>query len=226
MQDRYVGDLGDFGKYGLLRSRPLRRAGRTRGDGPRSIRAVRERGVLPLGTAFFEELLSFAGMPAIGASALAARLDRRARWLQGAIEASRGCDLVFADPDNGIECGRKRHEKLGPKHAYFDELAAFVRRGQRLIVYHHLDRSAPAPTQIAHALDRLARGTGASTVPFALHFRRGTARAFLVVPSADHNDWLIERARRFAESRWGQHSAAWHATARRAAQRDGRRLTQ
>lgn len=34
-------------------------------DGDRSVRAVRERGVLPEGTVFYEERLSFAGMPGV-----------------------------------------------------------------------------------------------------------------------------------------------------------------
>jgi hypothetical protein len=251
MQDRYVGDVGDFGKYGLLRAigdgmklgivwyltpdeghnadgkhvdylvpTPGNRVrfrrcdpdlydalGTMIGDDARSVRSVRERGLMPSSTTFFEEPLTYADLPSIGPTARSLRLERRARWIQGALDATEASELVFADPDNGIECGRSRHEKLGPKHAYLDELAAFVGRGQSVVVYHHLDRSAPAPVQIARALNRLAEGTGAQTSPFALHYRRGTARAFLVVPSADHDALLVERAGRFIASPWSQHFA-------------------
>ncbi|MGH2559546.1 MAG: hypothetical protein ACRDJH_10810 [Thermomicrobiales bacterium] len=249
MQDRYVGDVGDFGKYGLLRALAdglrlgvvwyltpdeghnadgkhvsyldpsLSNVTRFRlcdpplfdilsamiGDGARSVRAVREQAVLPATTAFLEESLTFDGLPSNGPFARSIRLDRRTRWMHGALDATKACDLVFADPDHGIECGRKRYEKLGPKHAYLDELAAVIRRNQSLIVYHHLDRSAPAPVQVGRVLHRLAEATGPRTTPFALHFRRGTARAFLVVPSVDHESLLVERTRQFLNSPWSQH---------------------
>jgi hypothetical protein len=157
VQDRYVGDVGDFGKYGLLRAlcaveptwgtrtydlslgvvwylvpeeegtadgghvgwvnqatttiqrympcdpdlyyallRMLR-------DDDRSVRAVRERGVLPEGTVFYEARLSFAGTAGIGRAATERRLERRRAWAWDALAATRGCDVVFADPDNGLE---------------------------------------------------------------------------------------------------------------------------
>jgi hypothetical protein len=62
-----------------------------------------ERGVLPEGTAFYEEVLTFAGTPGIVRAATERRLERRKAWAWDALAATRGCDLVFADPDNGLE---------------------------------------------------------------------------------------------------------------------------
>ena len=93
-------------------------------DGDRSVRAVRERGVLPEDTVFYEEALYFAGTPSVGRAAKERRLERRRAWAWEALAATRGCDLVFADPDNGLEtrAGVPRHRLTGPKYAYFDLL--------------------------------------------------------------------------------------------------------
>ena len=144
MQDRYAGDVGDFGKYGLLRRLcgpdahgPALRLGvlwyrfedATPGDGKhisylepplaqefcecdpdlfrkmdsivhgeRSIAAVETGGALPPGTAFFGDELAF-GRHEPGASRALNRRD----WLEAGLRAVEHADLVFADPDNGLE---------------------------------------------------------------------------------------------------------------------------
>src|SRR4030042_1594735 len=198
MQNRYVGDVGDFGKYGLLRafclpgsdaSRALSLAvvwylvpdernadGKHTGylddraaanlkwyrdcdpplygqlaeivRGTRHVTSIRNSGILPAGTVFFEEPLAFDGTPHIGPAAREARLRLRTDWLQRALDASAGCDVVFVDPDNGLESGTKRHHKRGPKFVYFDELESYLRRGQSLVIYHHMARNCSALEQI------------------------------------------------------------------------------
>lgn len=53
-------------------------------------------------------------------------------------------DLVFFDPDNGLEVksvskGRKRSSK----YAFLDEIADHYRAGRSVLVYQHLDRQLP-----------------------------------------------------------------------------------
>src|SRR4051794_34795138 len=113
MQDKYVANIGDFGKYGLLRSlatdlslgvvwyfHPAKSntadggsvaflkptptnlttfrdcdpdlydalAGTVR-DGARSVKSVQEHGILPEGTVFYDDPLTYEGMPGIGPAA-------------------------------------------------------------------------------------------------------------------------------------------------------------
>jgi hypothetical protein len=259
VQDRYVADVGDFGKYGLLRAlcaveptwgtrtydlslgvvwylvpdeegtadgghvgwanqgtsaiqrympcdpelyHALLRILR---DGDRSVRAVRERGVLPEDTVFYEEALYFAGTPSVGRAAKERRLERRRAWAWEALAATRGCDLVFADPDNGLEtrAGVPRHRLTGPKYAYFDELVPYLDRGQSLVVYHHLHRSLVHERQVRDRLSQVEERLGPA---FALRFHPGTGRAFFVIPAECHRDVLRERAARLMRNRcW-----AWH----------------
>jgi len=256
MQNGYVGDVGDFGKYGLLRAFCLPGSDASRGfslgvvwylvpdqsrnaDGKhtrflrlapanaaeyrdcdpflydrlaeiirtdaRHVRSIRNSGILPVGTVFFEEPLTFDGMPHIGPAAREARLRYRSEWLQRALEATAGCDVVFVDPDNGLESGTKRHHNRGTKYVYFDELGPYLSRGQSLVVYHHMGRIRKVPEQIQRRLAEITRRLEGCSSPFALRYGRGTSRAFFVVPTKAHRTVLLERAGRFVSGPWSKH---------------------
>ena len=246
MRDRYVGDVGDFGKYRLLKAlcgddlsfgvvwylvpdeagnADGGHIGWTRQEprfmpcdpalfhvlyrmierGDRSVRAVRERGVLPRGTVFYEDPLSYAGMPGWGRTAIGRRLEHRKAWAWDALAATRGCDVVFADPDNGLEprAGLPRQRLNGPKHAYFDELSGYLDRGQSVVVYHHLHRGAPHDRQVQDRLAQVEERLGSC---FAMWYRPGSGRVFFVVPAEAHRRTLRQRAERLARNPcWCRH---------------------
>src|SRR5262249_30164860 len=68
-------------------------------SGQRSTAKLAHAGVLDARTSFFGALLGFADLPV---AARAARLERRRSWALRALAVTSGCDLIFADPDNGI----------------------------------------------------------------------------------------------------------------------------
>lgn len=255
MQDRYAGDLGDYLKFGLLRSlvpsrwpaslrlgvvwyltadethnadgkhvaylNPGHRSsGRLReldpdlyarlahivASGQRSIAALAAAGVLGARTCYFGELLDFADLPA-GPAGRAARQERRRSWAQRALAATSGCDLIFAEPDNGIRPAHHRepaHRPQAVKHAYLDELAAFARRGQSLIAYHHADRSAPIEQQARRRLADLARDAPVKPVA-AVRASRGTTRLFLVgAATSSHTRYLTDRLTSLQHGPWAR----------------------
>lgn len=178
MQDQYTCDVGDFGKYGLLRSicgtvedsQPFRLGvvwyrvpndGGNDGrhvtyllpqreprfincdpelyrhmrqiyqDGLRRVAAIRERHVLGLGTQYYEVPLSFSEMSKDD------RPDHREKWVSTALAAVKGCDIVFLDPDNGMECPSVgKYSRKGPKYTFYDEVERFWHESHTL--YHHL----------------------------------------------------------------------------------------
>ena len=143
-------------------------------SGRRSTAALAAAGLPAAGTCFFGELLDLADLPV---AARAARQARRRSWVERALAATADCDLIFADPDNGIRSvGHPvpAHRTKAIKHAYLDELAAFARRGQSLIVYHHADRSAAVDQQARGRLADLVREVPAEPVA-AVRASRGTA---------------------------------------------------
>jgi hypothetical protein len=256
MQDRYVGDIGDFGKYGLLRAlcghspddEPKLKLGvvwylvpeeERNADGKhtnylmdgrdphayrdcdqelleklallvsssqRSVRAVREAGILPPGTVFHEEPLTFAQTDGGGRSGGDARATRRRIWLQHALDATSCADIVFLDPDNGLECKTVGpHSRRGPKFAYLEEMVSFFERGQSLVVYHHLNRTKPGSEQIAYRVNQLRDSLRLREAPFALAYHRGTARAFFVVPNSKDGEILSRRLKHLLASPWSRH---------------------
>jgi hypothetical protein len=169
--------------------------------GERSTAALAGAGVLSAATRFFGDVLDFRDLPV---NARSAREERRSSWLKRAEAATAGCDLIFADPDNGIRSAHHRvpaHRTRAVKNAYLNELAAFARRGQSLIVYHHADRSAPVKEQAVRRLEDLAREVQVEPIA-AVRASRGTTRLFLVAASAPHAQYLTGRLTALTTSQW------------------------
>jgi len=254
MQNRYVSDLGDFGKYGLLRAlcRPnnsgspelslgvvwylvpdeshntdgkfiqyldhsTKNNNQFRQCDPklydaldiirkkdRNVSSIRKSGILPPGTVFYEEPLTFEGTTANSPRACRKRIAYRNRWVQDALSATKNCDIIFIDPDNGLEAGTKRHQKRGPKYVFFDELEPYCKRGQSLIIYHHTSRRGTAEEQVRERLAQIDERLNSSTT-FALLYHRGSSRAFLLVPSEKHKSILTEKVEQFMQGPWSQH---------------------
>ena len=252
MQDRYTGDVGDFGKYGMLRQlcglrdenaqlklgvvwyrpNPELIAAESVHDGrhiaylcpkhekqfkpcdpplydglreivkrcDRRIEAVEKSGLLP--NAVFHR--ADVPGPVKGARG-EARIAERQRWTEGALQKTENCDVVFLDPDNGLEPKSVSiTRKMAPKYAYLEEVGKWSKRCQSLVIYHHLGRHRPHAEQIAGWLECL-RDEFKSHDIFALHFRRGTSRAFFVLAAERHAPILRERAQTLADSAWGKH---------------------
>ena len=252
MQDRYTGDVGDFGKYGMLRrlcglrdedADPLKLGvvwyrpplsivasdpaddGKHTGylqsgqdepfrccDPPlydalreivkrcdRRIEAVEETDLLGPGTVFYGHQIPNPGERTRGGD----RVRDRLRWVEDALEVTAGCDVVFLDPDNGLE-PQSISTTNAPKYAYLSEVEKWFGRGQSVVVYHHLGRNGTHAEQIARWLKRLGHRFGPAEI-FALHFRRGTARAFFVLATECYAPILRERAQALADSTWSKH---------------------
>lgn len=168
--------------------------------------AIRKEGIFPPGTAFYEEPLTFDAMPGIGPNQRDRRLAHRSKWVRQALDQVTGCDLVFIDPDNGLAVGSTaKHHKRGPKFAFIDELSPYLENGQSLVIYQHISRRGTAESQVERWLSRLDAELKGCFNPFAMIFHRGTARAFLIVPTQSHSNILSERAGQLLQGCWGKH---------------------
>ncbi|WP_420101225.1 hypothetical protein [Bosea sp. (in: a-proteobacteria)] len=68
-------------------------------------------------------------------------LFERQLWFKQASTALADTDLIFFDPDNGIEVGSvAKGRRNSSKYVYRDELAATYRAGHSLLVYQHFQR--------------------------------------------------------------------------------------
>lgn len=251
MQNRYFGDVGDYGKYGLLRfitgyssglydlslgvvwylvpdeshnsdgkhisylQKPSYRLcdpelfdglAALLVDGARSVSKIQHSNLLPGGSAFFDEFLCFAGMPTIGTDSKSVRLAIRTSWVSRAVQTVQGKDVVFLDPDNGLEVTSvKRHLDKGPKYVFWDEAEQFVGHHRTLIIYHHLNRTMSSRDQVRTKVKEFAQRLPSGDTVLPVLFKRGSHRVFFVLPAKSHKSVVNTRLRELSTSPWGPH---------------------
>jgi hypothetical protein len=249
MQDRYIGDVGDYAKYGLLRQLLQPSASRQElrlavlwylidneegnSDGKhvsylrddhmrscdptlhdtlsllvysksRNVASVETSGVLPpeLTAYFSARLPSLKSRRQQDISAA----DARRQWFIRALEASQTADLVFLDPDNGLEApSAPPTSAKASKYVYLDEIGAIAERGQSLLIYHHHNRSAPSEVQIALALKKLRSVAPHCSSIIAITFRRGSVRSFFLLVARSHSNILRANMATLRLSPWASY---------------------
>lgn len=190
MKDQYFGDVNDYAKYCLLRSLShvglslgvcwmlTKPDGRTDGrhlgylaqpdrhrhrdpelfdwlrtaihrDNERSVRRVQKSGVL--GDAVFQARI----LPD----------DRTGRnaYFGECRQLFYDRDLVFFDPDNGLECQPRPGHRGSSKYLYWPEVEATFATGASVLIYQHFPREERTGF-IARRLHELQARTGASAV--------------------------------------------------------------
>ena len=164
MQDNYIGDIGDYGKYGLLREicvetmslsvnwyRVIPAKLGKQDDGkyisylsmPQMYRAYDpvlfdslHNIVMQEQDRRIERIEQEQLFPAVYFSkALCA--DRKA-WHCQALEQTQNTSVVFLDPDNGLETVKMyQNGSATEKHVRWEELKDYYARGQNVILYQH-----------------------------------------------------------------------------------------
>lgn len=212
MKNQYFGDINDYRKYGLLRSlqsgskRKLLVAWMlTPDDGGRDgglrsylrqpekwrrfdpelfdglaaalqatsapqVSLIEGSGLLP-GSTFYSAVVPDA---------------RRERdlWRRGLMESTSGVDLVFVDPDNGIEIpSRPVGRKGSSKYVSWSEIEQLGEAGCSVLIYQH-SRREPREAFAVRMVSELRQRTG---VRFAYAFRT-TRVLFLLVSQVEHED--------------------------------------
>lgn len=124
---------------------------------------------------------------------------RRANWIADATNALADADIVFLDPDNGF-CRVEERGTVGPKHVHPRELQGYLARGQSVVVYQHSQR-----VKLFEMIQRHLRAARIAGAPqgWALVFRRKSVRVFYVLPSPAHRRRLQERIEGFLQTPWG-----------------------
>lgn len=222
MQDRYVGDIGDFAKFGLLRAvsgvlggigeKRLgvawwylngNRAAGSSGDGRltgylnaperwrrldeelfdtlrelvcrghRRVKKIEESGIL--GNAIFH------GDP------VPADIEKREAWFERVIADLHDCDLVFADPDNGLYPDHRfkgakaeNAKRISPRE--LKRMAA----GRTAIVYHHFHRSYSHDEQLREWMSEIPE------CRYVYRWRARMPRAFFVITDDEEIECRLE----------------------------------
>ena len=251
MQDKFVADVGDFGKYGLLRflsgmtdeedtallrlgviwyfrhdnhqntdgkhigylNRTPDRVREYRSCDPelweelrdliyrdaRCVHCVQEASILPKGTFYFSAPIDYANK-----AKLILKKYAREWWLDYARKAVGDSDLVYLDPDNGIDLNSANmHRKEGPKHVYVDDVKRFWEDNKSLIVYHHASQGTPVAQMVTKVANSFRETMDQD--PIVLKFPRGTTRVFFVLPQPRHKELIAGRVFRLLNGPWKKH---------------------
>jgi hypothetical protein len=124
--------------------------------------------------------------------------EGRGRYFQAFKDIARGCDLIFFDPDNGIEvkskpCGRKDSSK----YVYWQELVEAFDAGHSLLIYQHFPR-----VKRESFIDRVGRELVEKTGTQEVFSFRTPRVLFLIAPQRRHEEFFQVRSQRVAKI-WG-----------------------
>ena len=168
MQDRYSGDVGDFGKFGLLRhlvydtpyrlginwylypneshnddgrfikylssqqfrecDQELHKKLASVVKNTRSTKALESAQLFRAETNYYSGVVcSYAKFPGQAQANKSKRLHLRVEWQKEAIYALPDSNVLFLDPDNGLEIGScsSINQKRSGKFAYYEEIIRF-----------------------------------------------------------------------------------------------------
>lgn len=238
MQDKYVGDVGDFGKYGLLdciydASRRLKHeavlgvnwyyvTGETEkptdgryteyldkknnrnariyeqcfpelykklkekvGNKQRNIKSIEDGYVLPKSTIFYTEPI-----PYMSLNPKEREADRE-KWFAKSLHKLETANIVFLDPDNGIQTKsvRKTH-KRAVKYVFDDEIQRYYEAGKSLIIYTHRDRSKESDYK--QKLLDIKDILNDEEKMRVLKFKRYSVRHYLFLMQKEHENLVAE----------------------------------
>ena len=233
VQDRYVGDIGDFGKYALLNALAghdlrlgvhwyLNADQEDNSDGKFvNYRHLRDcdpnlydslQHLVATGTRSVEAVAQSGVLPPstiyfssrISSRLVRGREQRRAAWNLDALASLKDADLIFADPDNGLALtDRSLISVSAAKYVGAEEIARFFRRGQSVVVYHHQNREKGGLAVQVASRLALLRSMGLDKV-WAVAFKRQSVRVYFVIPAPRHLDILRTRTESFLQTAWGR----------------------
>ena len=110
--------------------------------------------------------------------------DQRMKWFANFLKMINGSELVFFDPDNGLQVKSKRKgEKDSSKYVFWNEIDAIWNKGCSILLYQHFPRQN-RPDFIARTSKMVKQRLAGSSVT---SFRTSNVLFILATPSK--NEW-------------------------------------
>ncbi|AZO10570.1 hypothetical protein EJ074_16600 [Mesorhizobium sp. M3A.F.Ca.ET.080.04.2.1] len=191
MKHQYVGDISDYRKYALLRALSWGGANRIgvcwmlttsdgSSDGGKLAYLQKPDRYRQFDPQLFDILAHAAGEPdrrrlqtieESGAVRDAAYFSEplpddkagRAAFMDRCLSDFDRADIVFFDPDNGLEMSLAKGRKNSSKYLYLDEVVRFYGAGKSLLIYQHFPR-VERSSFLGSSIERLRKGAADSLV--------------------------------------------------------------
>jgi len=171
----------------------------------RTLTQVENGGILPSTTLYYRTAIPAPQTPCFSSPAREAQTRLRAAWFDAAVRELSEAALVFLDPDNGMAAKRaKKHWRGSVKYIFEDEVAAWLKRGQSVVLYQHQQRRSLSE-QVSEQKKILAAGKPCH----AVSFHRRAVRIYYIFPAEDHAPRISERLSRLLGGAWSEHFRAW-----------------
>jgi hypothetical protein len=226
MQIQYIGGVGDFRKFALLRHlMPGRRLAvcwyltganeKTRNHERHFDYLTRPHAFRHLAPELYDQLVEFGRNRHAVADPLTAlqssgmledavfirrevpnKASSRTLWAKGLANSVNGANLVFLDPDNGIE-GRR----LTKRHVALAEIASLRQKDRVLIIGHH---QSGRKTEVRYLANQV-KSLGCDIVEI-VRLRLVTSCLYVIV---DHDTTMTELTATFVR-RWGSLAKSYH----------------
>lgn len=217
MQDRYAGDVGDYGKLALLRAmeaqgfklginwyRTETAAYEIHDDGKYRIPKVFAECDPQLSAALnaiFDSADSRSVQKLEQANLLRCKYfvhdlvpranQERFDWHRQALAHFADCDLVFLDPDNGLNVKSvKPGSQKSVKYVWIDEITDYVRAKKSVIFYNH----RPRKKADAYFSEYSARLAAMEKPVYVLTFPRRSIRDYFIIPASSSQEAKIRAA--------------------------------
>jgi len=216
MQDRYAGDIGDYGKLVLLRKLSEKFSIGINWYDPGELDFERDKnGEFKQEDGKYRDFSSVADYAPEIASALETLKDNhsiemleklklinnavyynktvprenveREKWHKSALKKLKKCDIVFLDPDNGLLCDSvKMGSPQSVKYTYYSEVSDYLAQNKTVIIYNHRSRKKEG-MYFNEIIEKLCRKTGAERdLIQVVTFRRFSVRDYFIISKDEY----------------------------------------
>lgn len=237
MQNRYVADIGDYGKYGLLRyieKGPLKLGvnwylapdenhnadgkhisylkqhkyskfdselykilKRIITNGERDVKHIQASSIFLPTTVYYNKVLDFSSE-----KDFRERKKARDAWHNDAINAMESCDIVFLDPDNGLQVSSvSLTSSKGNKYVGNEELKEYCRQGKSVIFYNHRERKTEEDYLAKFKLLKQEEAFS-KYIWMGLKYVKGTIRDYFFIINPNHYNAIKIQYDKFLLSKW------------------------
>lgn len=143
-------------------------------------------------TIMYDKILNVDHIKALSPEGRDRRCKARKEWFQNSMDALEQCNLIFCDPDNGIETRSLSHNgKNSVKYVFIDEIRDMLDRGKSVICYNHRDRSKES--DYFARFKEVMSAFEPEILLKVLRFSRYSVRDYLFFIRPEHQKTICER---------------------------------
>ena len=243
MKNQYFGDVGDFGKYGLLKAIKdnnlkigvnwylTKDDEKTDGkhinylnkpefricdsvlcsflhnsifENRRSVKEIYSYKEFE-NYIFYDEVIDLEHINALSERGRLERQRLRNEWFLSSTKKLKEADIVFCDPDNGLETrSLSKFGKDSVKYTFVEEIKQLLEHGKSVIVYNHRDRSPE--NEYGKRFKEIHKSIGIENELRILRFNRYSVRDYLFFIQPNHKDLLNSKLDEFLNDKnWKEH---------------------